>query len=844
MSGESTPSAPRKGPIGNDSSDRFDEIAAENLKNRERAEVAGATTSIEEFNRSLMDGTADCVKVLSLEGQLLHMNSPGMCLMEIDDFSTFRGQRWADLWPAEARGNIRQSLQSAREGGSGSFTAFCPTAKGTPKWWEVTVSPVRNNAGLITMLLSVSRDITVRNRVEAVRESQRTALERLARGVPLGEVLEFLIGTIKEHTAGNLVGSLALLDTSETQFIASFGNDLPESYHDAVTGMYVSSQIGSCCRAVAERQSVVIEDVRRESQWSRFAAFVTPLGFCSAWSIPIVASDGKILGTFANYGRTPRRPAPEDLIFINEINRTVAVVIERVGVEEALRESESRFRLLADSISQLAWMCTELGNVTWYNKRWLDYTGLTFDELRDWGWKRVHHPDHIDRVVTSVTRSRESGEVWEDTFPLRGKDGEFRWFLSRAFPIRDPQGKIVRWFGTNTDITALRETESALRVAKDEAEAASRAKDKFIAQLSHELRTPLTPVLMVAAALSEDPRLPSDARDQLAMVQRNVALEARLIDDLLDMTRITHGKLVLKLERCAMHSLIQHVVGMVIDDAREKGVEINQELSAVRSHLTGDPARLQQVLWNLLRNAVKFTPRGGHVQIKSENSEDRGFRFSISDDGIGFASEETEKLFEPFHQSGSHQSGGLGLGLTIARAVMDLHRGSIRASSLGIGRGAKFVVELPDVIADSVSNGAAGSGGLDGDHPIPSKVPPQRLLLVEDHAPTLSVINRLLTLAGHKVTNADNVASALAAARTQEFDFVISDLGLPDGTGLELMEKLRAERGLRGIALSGYGMEEDVQRSRESGFVAHLIKPVTMSELQKVLQNLTVSTPA
>lgn len=388
-----------------------------------------------------------------------------------------------------------------------------------------------------------------------------------------------------------------------------------------------------------------------------------------------------------------------------------------------------------------------------------------------------------------------------------------------------------------------RAAEAALIAAKERAEIASRAKDNFLATLSHELRTPLTPVLMTAAALREDERLPEDVRAELGMIERNVALEARLIDDLLDLTRIAKGKLQLREEICDVHSLIGLVVEILRDEAQSKPVAIEVEMAARRSGLRGDPARLQQVFWNLLRNAIKFTPTGGRISIRTRDETDERLRIEVSDTGVGIDAGALETIFRPFEQAGregDHRFGGLGLGLAIARAIVDLHGGIIQAESRGPGEGATFVVELPRV-ADQAPGVTSSEQGPELEERI-ENTPSVRLLLVEDHEPTLAVLKRLLVRAGHQVVTAGSVASASAAAEAGRFDVVISDLGLPDGTGLEVMSRLRAiEPRLRGIALSGYGMEEDIRRSMEAGFSAHLVKPVDFDQLRRALRDTTAA---
>ncbi|HEY2342418.1 MAG TPA: ATP-binding protein, partial [Chthoniobacteraceae bacterium] len=384
-----------------------------------------------------------------------------------------------------------------------------------------------------------------------------------------------------------------------------------------------------------------------------------------------------------------------------------------------------------------------------------------------------------------------------------------------------------------------------LAIAKEAAEAASRAKDDFLAALSHELRTPLTPVLMAAEDLCEDPALPKLVNETLCMMRRNIGLEARLIDDLLDLTRITRGKLALRMQECEVHSLLGFALEIIKDEALAKGLAIQLELEAKRTLLECDPTRLQQVLWNLLKNAVKFTPGGGQIIVRSRDADDR-IAIEVSDTGVGLAPDALERVFLPFEQAGrthEHRFGGLGLGLSISKAIVEAHHGRIEALSDGPDKGATFRIELP--VTDASLGGRAETNG-DGAHSTETSDPPARqlkLLVVEDHESTLAILERLLTRAGHIVSTASSVARALEIAQTERFDGVISDIGLPDGTGIDLMHELQARYSLTGIALSGYGMEEDLERSREAGFVSHLVKPVDYAHLRRALAQFGTRAP-
>ncbi|HET6410219.1 MAG TPA: response regulator [Chthoniobacteraceae bacterium] len=370
----------------------------------------------------------------------------------------------------------------------------------------------------------------------------------------------------------------------------------------------------------------------------------------------------------------------------------------------------------------------------------------------------------------------------------------------------------------------------ALRQSAEEAQSANRAKDDFLAALSHELRTPLTPVLMTATALETDLSLPDDLRSQLAMMRRNIELEARLIDDLLDITRISRGKLTIAPVSADIHQLLRHTGEIVRSDGFGKQVHLSFLLEADRHHALADPTRLQQVFWNLIKNALKFTPSGGRITVRTHNDEAGDIVIGIEDTGMGISAAALPHIFRAFEQgdiTGQHRYGGLGLGLAISQAIVEAHAGTICADSKGPGQGAVFTVSL--ATADEFVPSASGNSEPS------TSTRDLRLLIVDDHEATRIVLSRLLTRAGHQVTLAASMQEALAAFAAGHFDVVISDLGLPDGSGLDLMRELQRQRPTAGIALSGYGMEDDLRQTKEAGFFAHLVKPVNIEQLRQLL---------
>jgi len=384
------------------------------------------------------------------------------------------------------------------------------------------------------------------------------------------------------------------------------------------------------------------------------------------------------------------------------------------------------------------------------------------------------------------------------------------------------------------------ERTAELQRTKELAESANRAKDHFLAVLSHELRTPLAPVLTTVQLLEHRENLPDDLREALAMIRRNVELEARLIDDLLDLTGITRGKLDLTFETVDVHQALREVLEICDRDLQAKRIAVTAELSARRIYVRADPARLQQVLWNVVKNAVKFTPEEGRILLRTSDGPAGAIEIEVTDSGVGIDPEVLPRIFDAFEQGGrdvTRMFGGLGLGLAISKALVDLHGGTLRAASDGRGSGATFYLSLAAETAETSRPAALSRSPRASE---PGGREPLRIFLVEDHADTREALAGLLEIYGHQVRSAGSVAAALAALGDAPFDLVISDIGLPDGSGLDLMREIvaRSPGGARGICLTGFGMEEDIRKSREAGFLAHLTKPVNLQELQAVLSRV------
>ena len=509
----------------------------------------------------------------------------------------------------------------------------------------------------------------------------------------------------------------------------------------------------------------------------------------------------------------------------------------RKEAEDALRDSEARQRAFFDlAIVGLGEADPRTGKFLRVNQMLCDLTGYQREELLQKTYRDITYPeDRESDTGKFLAMLADPGVPYRNEKRYVRKDGTLIWVEVNVAAVRDEQGRPIRTAAVIRDISAYKEAERAIQLAREEAEAANRSKDQFLAVLSHELRTPLMPVLTTVQLMEADEGLSLEQREQIAMIRRNVQLESRLIDDLLDVTRISRGKLELHLRTVDLHEKIRLVVAMCRHNILAKELKLSVQEDAVVHHVEGDAARLQQVLWNLLTNAIKFTPAGGAIAIRSANTDARRVTVVVEDTGVGIAPEALPHIFNAFEQGGkdvTRKFGGMGLGLAISKSLAEMHGGTLMAQSEGPRKGATFTLELPAIAAEESEEyrERGVQAGLDLGH--------MRVLLVEDHRDTAKIMSSLLRRYGCEVRIADSVASALELGEAEPFDLLISDIGLPDGSGVEVMRRLAHLYRIKGIALSGYGMQEDIRRSKDAGFAAHLTKPVDVSVLEETLRGI------
>jgi PAS domain S-box-containing protein len=550
--------------------------------------------------------------------------------------------------------------------------------------------------------------------------------------------------------------------------------------------------------------------------------------------------------------------ADQGLIVRDNTGRAIRVmgstlnISEKKQVEAALRQSEERYRYLAELIPQLVWIANAQGVLLDVNQRWCEFTGLTLLQAQTEGWEAVVHPDDVPILAHYWVEAQQNATCYQAEGRMRRTDGTYRWHLHQALPLKDEQGQVIKWFGTATDIEDQKQIEQQRTLilqqeqkAREAAEKANRIKDEFLAVLSHELRSPLNPILGWAKLLQTRKFAQTDINTALATIERNAKLQVQLIDDLLDVSRILQGKLNLNIAPVNLVAVIEAAIETVRLAAEAKDIQIQTMLDSSVGQVLGDSSRLQQVVWNLLTNAVKFTPEGGKVNIQVECIDTQA-QITVSDTGRGISPDFLPHVFEYFRQADStttRKFGGLGLGLAIVHHLVELHGGTVWAESPGIGQGATFTVRLPLVKKDLTSASATNT--------LASKTSPStsiligiQILVVDDDADSCDFHTFVLEQVGASVTAVASAKEALQVLVESPPDILLSDIGLPEMDGYMLMRQVKAlqtaqKRQIPAIALTAYAGEINQRQALSAGYQMHLAKPVEPEELVKAIVTLT-----
>jgi PAS domain S-box-containing protein len=520
-------------------------------------------------------------------------------------------------------------------------------------------------------------------------------------------------------------------------------------------------------------------------------------------------------------------------------------IIRSKNSEDQVRTSETRFRRLFET-AESGFLTVDAGTmaITAANPFFCGLVGHSPESLVGMNLWETRIFAHEEAMQAAFSILRETASVRYEDLPMRARSGSIV-HVGFAANIYDEAGVQVIQCNVR-DITESKRLLDVAQAASDVAQKANGAKDIFLAALSHELRTPLNPVMLLASENALDLKLSDEVRADFAAIEKNIIVEARLIDDLLDLTRISHGKLHLHMERVSVGRILLDAVANIQDQLDAKELTLKMTGVTEDVFVNADPLRIQQVFWNILSNAVKFTPARGAISIQAaKDIARRMLVLEFSDNGIGMDSSELYRIFEPFKQvdhagdSRTHKYGGLGLGLAIAQKIIGLHSGTIRAESRGAGHGSVFTIELaylPDPTHEPIGSAEPWL------ETTPERLDGTSVLYVEDDASSRKTLARVLVARGFKVTSVATFADAKTIGLRDSFDLLITDIGLPDGSGLDLLAVCACKSpGIRGIAMSGYGMPADMARSTDAGFAVHMVKPITITALEAALPKAMAS---
>ena len=843
--------------------------------------------------RLLVHGTTEyAIFMLDPEGCVITWNAgaerlKGYSQKEIvgQHFSRFYPQNDIDRgWPAH-------ELQVARAEGRFEDEGWRVRKDGSQFWANVVITALRDEAGNFVGFSKITKDLTERKRSEEsarrlleeaaarrvaeesaglIREQQERlhvtlterkraerllacqnrALEMVAEGSPLAATLEYLVRTIEAESTTGVIAAIHLLDQTGSHFRQAIAPSLPEAYREA-TAVAVASGLGPCCRAVSSREPVSIADVASDPKWARYAELARSLDIRACWSTPILSSEGKVLGTFANHYRNPGDPSPQDRQLVEIVTRTAALAIERVGAGDALRESERVARFLADASAALAVLVD-------FDSTLQKVASLAVPSFADWatvdlveddGTLRrvaVAHadPDKVElahelhrrfppdpaaplgvRNILRTGRAEILPEITDDLFARSVQNEELLRIL-RELGLKSYVGVPLKVRGKTLGVVTFIAAESGrhydeadLATAQDLADRAAiaienaqlyrelrdadRRKDEFLATLAHELRNPLAPIrngLQILRLSGMENGMVADAR---AMMERQLSQMVRLVDDLLDVSRITRNKLDLRKQRVTLAAVVHSAVETSRPLIEQSRHTLSLTLPPGPVHIDADPVRLAQVFSNLLNNSAKYTEPGGRIWLTAEVSGHE-VAVRVRDTGLGIPADALPRIFEMFSQVDRNMEraqGGLGIGLTLVRRLVEMHDGKVEARSDGPGRGSEFTVRLPLAAEDAVARPLPPDDG-------PTATSNRRILIVDDNRDSAMSLGMMLGLMGNETRTAHDGLAAVEAAAEFRPDLILLDIGLPKLNGYDACRRIRKQpwsAGMVIVALTGWG---------------------------------------
>ena len=774
----------------------FRDITEQKLEGDRFRQQALADSRKLRLYEAILSRISDFNQAYDHDGRIIYVNQSLLDLWGGVKLEDVVGKNFFDLnYPAELAERLESQIKSVFETGIGLKDQTPYTSPtGVDGVYEYIFQPVLDESGRVEMVTGSTRDISeLSHTIADMRQAQE--LLRLA-------MVSSRMGAWTRDLATDAV-------EWTPEFGAIFGLK-PEAFK--------GNKDGFLEKVVADDRKKVVDEIQRAIETR--SEYITRFRFVHAdGSIRWMEGRGR---AFYDADGVPRK------LFGIGIDIT-----EREAASEAQLEYERSLEEMANAFPQLAWMADRDGYIFWYNQQWYQYTGTTLEEMEGWGWQSVHDPEMLGEVVKNWKDSILKGQEFEMEFPLRRGDGKFEWFLTRATPFRDANGNLTRWFGTNTNIEELWNI-------RRRSEEANRAKDEFLAVLSHELRAPLNLMSGWVQILRDNDSNEDTVRSGIDVIAKSIETQEALIEDLLDVSRIVSGKVDLDFSDLDFGSLVTSVLDGLENEASSKDIQLKRSIARV-GLIGGDGRRLTQVVSNILNNALKFSSPGG-VVTTSLSQLDGNVRLSVKDEGVGISEEVLPFIFERFRQADSTSKrtyGGLGLGLAIVERLVTLHKGTVRAHSEGPGRGTEIIVEFP-VKGVSGATVQAPTKKIADDSG--AKLSNLRILVVDDDPDALELMHMFLKIQGAYVTKAKGAGEALELLGADHFDLLISDLGMPEMDGFDLIRSIRTSMPpdqLPAIALTGFASESDKTRVRSAGFQAHLPKPIEFSDLVQKIADIS-----
>jgi PAS domain S-box-containing protein len=736
------------------------------------------------------------------------------------------GRTMAEVLGTEAWRKIEPQVAAALGGSFVEYETDAPYAHGGTRWIHVTYTPHRDAAGSVVGMIAMVTDISERKRAERGARLLADLSQAFASNPTADEAAQQVTEVLVERLGLSRCLLAEIDDDADVVRVIHQhpGDPEPEAAADFRTSDFLNEEER---RLLAEGRPLVINDVS-EGRNPESAARFRALGVGAVVSAPYLA-DGRRKFALAAEKREPYAWKPDEIELLREAAARVCVHLDRARAEQTLRDSELRYRSLANVLSNIPCAVDAIGHFVAPQPAWAKYTGQHFERSQGFGWFDAVHPDDRESARAAWVEALHARKPYEVRVRIwHAASRTFRHVIARATPLMESEDRIREWVGAVTDIHD--ETEQARALVE-----ADRRKDEFLATLAHELRNPLAPIRNSLNILKLTGKAEGALANVYQILDRQVAHMVRLVDDLMEVSRITRGHVSLRTEPTDVHAILLAAIETsrpLIEEAEHR-LELSLPPETLR--LDADPMRLAQVITNLLNNAARYTDKGGLIQVSAWRDGDTAV-VSVRDNGKGISAEMLPRVFDLFTQAAPNRQyahGSLGIGLTIVRSLVELHGGSVEARSDGLRRGSEFIVRLP--LAGTAR--AAASAVVEPAH----RDSRNRVLVVDDNRDAAESLGVLLALLGIETMTAHSGPVALEALDEFQPSVILLDLGMPGMDGYEVAQRVRQHplgRRVTLVALTGWGLQVDKQKSQDVGFDHHLVKPVDLEVLRQVLDSL------